>query len=50
VSIETTNLAETSGKGIFAAEDCKEGAIAHVTAVTGEGISDLWIQKFLKKK
>ena len=36
--IKTSGLAETSQKGIFAAGDCKEGAIAQVAAATGEGV------------
>lgn len=36
--IQTTGLAETSVKGIFAAGDCREGAIAQVAAATGEGV------------
>ena len=36
--IKTSGLAETSVKGIFAAGDCREGAIAQVAAATGEGV------------
>ncbi len=36
--ITATGLAETSAKGIFAAGDCREGAIAQVAAATGEGV------------
>jgi thioredoxin reductase (NADPH) len=36
--IQTTGLAETSVGGIFAAGDCREGAIAQVAAATGEGV------------
>lgn len=36
--IKTTGLAETSEQGIFAAGDCREGAIAQVAAATGEGV------------
>jgi len=36
--IKTTGLAETSVKGIYAAGDCREGAIAQVAAATGEGV------------
>lgn len=36
--ITTTGLAETSVKGIFAAGDNREGAIAQVAAATGEGV------------
>ena len=34
----TKGLAQTSVKGIFAAGDCREGAIAQVAAATGEGV------------
>lgn len=36
--ITTTGLGETSVEGIFAAGDCREGAIAQVAAATGEGV------------
>ena len=36
--ITTQGLGETSVKGIFAAGDCREGAIAQVAAATGEGV------------
>jgi thioredoxin reductase (NADPH) len=36
--IVTEGLAQTSVKGIFAAGDCREGAIAQVAAATGEGV------------
>jgi thioredoxin reductase (NADPH) len=36
--IQTTALAETSVSGIFAAGDCREGAIAQIVAATGEGV------------
>ncbi|MCP4521333.1 MAG: FAD-dependent oxidoreductase [Cytophagales bacterium] len=36
--IQTSGLAETSVSGIFAAGDCREGAIAQVAAATGEGV------------
>jgi len=36
--IQTTALAQTSVDGIFAAGDCREGAIAQVAAATGEGV------------
>jgi len=36
--IETNGYAETSVKGIFAAGDCRKGAIAQVAAATGEGV------------
>lgn len=47
--IQTTDLAETSVKGIFAAGDCREGAIAQVAAATGEGVlASYGIRKYLK--
>ncbi|NIJ45828.1 thioredoxin reductase (NADPH) [Wenyingzhuangia heitensis] len=47
--ITTQNLAETSVKGIFAAGDCREGAIAQVAAATGEGVlASYGIRDFLK--
>jgi thioredoxin reductase (NADPH) len=47
--IQTTALAETSVKGIFAAGDCREGAIAQVAAATGEGVlASYAIRNFLK--
>ena len=36
--IKTKGLAETNVKGVFAAGDCREGAIAQVAAATGEGV------------
>ncbi|MFD2917247.1 FAD-dependent oxidoreductase [Psychroserpens luteus] len=36
--ITTSGLGETNIKGIFAAGDCREGAIAQVAAATGEGV------------
>lgn len=36
--IKTSGLAQTSHEGIFAAGDCREGAIAQVAAATGEGV------------
>ena len=36
--IKTSGLAQTSVKGIFAAGDNREGAIAQVAAATGEGV------------
>lgn len=36
--IETEGFGETNIKGIFAAGDCREGAIAQVAAATGEGV------------
>lgn len=36
--ITTTGLGETNLKGVFAAGDCREGAIAQVAAATGEGV------------
>ncbi|SDR67964.1 thioredoxin reductase (NADPH) [Polaribacter sp. KT25b] len=47
--IKTKNLAETSIKGIFAAGDCREGAIAQVAAATGEGVlASYGIRNYLK--
>ncbi len=47
--ITTTGLAETSVKGIFAAGDCREGAIAQVAAATGEGVlASYGIRSFFK--
>nr|WP_257746880.1 FAD-dependent oxidoreductase [Wenyingzhuangia fucanilytica] len=47
--ITTKNLAETSVKGIFAAGDCREGAIAQVAAATGEGVlASYGIKNYLK--
>ncbi|MDN3666014.1 FAD-dependent oxidoreductase [Algibacter miyuki] len=47
--IQTKGLAETSVKGIFAAGDCREGAIAQVAAATGEGVlASYGIRSFLK--
>lgn len=47
--IQTTGLAETSVKGIFAAGDCREGAIAQVAAATGEGVlASYGIRNYLK--
>jgi thioredoxin reductase (NADPH) len=47
--IQTTALAETSLNGIFAAGDCREGAIAQVAAATGEGVlASYAIRNFLK--
>ncbi|MFT4739640.1 MAG: thioredoxin reductase (NADPH) [Algoriphagus sp.] len=47
--IQTSALAETSVDGIFAAGDCREGAIAQVAAATGEGVlASYGIRNFLK--
>ena len=47
--IKTSALAETSSKGIFAAGDCREGAIAQVASATGEGVlASYGIRNFLK--
>ena len=47
--IETTGLAKTSVDGIFAAGDCREGAIAQVAAATGEGVlASYGIRNYLK--
>ena len=47
--ITTTGLAETSVPGVFAAGDCREGAIAQVAAATGEGVlASYGIRQFFK--
>jgi thioredoxin reductase (NADPH) len=47
--IKTTGLAQTSNKGIFAAGDCREGAIAQVAAATGEGVlASYGVKDYLK--
>ncbi|PKH49401.1 pyridine nucleotide-disulfide oxidoreductase [Tenacibaculum sp. Bg11-29] len=47
--IQTTGLAQTSVDGIFAAGDCREGAIAQVAAATGEGVlASYGIRSYLK--
>ncbi len=47
--IQTTGLAETSVAGIFAAGDCREGAIAQVAAATGEGVlASYGVRSYLK--
>ena len=47
--ITTTGLAETSLEGVFAAGDCREGAIAQVAAATGEGVlASYGIRQYLK--
>lgn len=47
--IKTSGLAETTIKGIFAAGDCREGAIAQVAAATGEGVlASYGIRNYLK--
>ena len=47
--IRTTGLAQTSVEGIFAAGDCREGAIAQVAAATGEGVlASYGIRNYLK--
>ncbi len=48
--IKTTGLAQTSKNGIFAAGDCREGAIAQVAAATGEGVlASYGIKNYLKE-
>jgi len=48
--IETTGLAKTSAEGIFAAGDCREGAIAQVAAATGEGVlASYGLKAYLKQ-
>jgi thioredoxin reductase (NADPH) len=47
--IKTSGLAQTSIEGIFAAGDCREGAIAQVAAATGEGVlASYGIRNYLK--
>ena len=47
--ITTTGLGETSLSGVFAAGDCREGAIAQVAAATGEGVlASYGVKNFLK--
>ena len=47
--IKTKGLAQTSVQGIFAAGDCREGAIAQVAAATGEGVlASYGLRDFLK--
>jgi thioredoxin reductase (NADPH) len=47
--VTTSGLAETSVNGIFAAGDCREGAIAQVAAATGEGVlASYGIRNYLK--
>lgn len=45
----TKGLGQTSVKGIFAAGDCREGAIAQVAAATGEGVlASYGVREFFK--
>jgi thioredoxin reductase (NADPH) len=47
--ITSQELAETSVEGVFAAGDCREGAISQVAAATCEGVlASYGIRKFLK--
>jgi thioredoxin reductase (NADPH) len=47
--IKTTGMAQTSQEGIFAAGDCREGAIAQVAAATGEGVlASYGVKAYLK--
>ena len=47
--IKTSGLAQTSQAGVFAAGDCREGAIAQVAAATGEGVlASYGIKSYLK--
>jgi len=47
--IKTTGLGQTSQEGVFAAGDCREGAIAQVAAATGEGVlASYGIRDYLK--
>ena len=42
-------MGETSEAGVFAAGDCREGAIAQVAAATGEGVlASYGIKAYLK--
>ncbi len=48
--IKTSGLANTSVEGIFAAGDCREGAIAQVAAATGEGVlASYGIKEYLSR-
>ena len=48
--IKTSGLAEANYKKIFAAGDCRKGAIAQVAAATGKGVlASYEIRKHLKK-
>ena len=47
--IKTKGLAETNVEGIFAAGDCREGAIAQVAAATGEGVLATYGSKNISK-
>ena len=48
--VVTSGLAQTSHEGIFAAGDCREGAIAQVAAATGEGVlASYGIRDYLKQ-
>ncbi len=47
--ITTNGLAQTSQDGVFAAGDCREGAIAQVAAATGEGVlASYGVRDYLK--
>lgn len=47
--IQTNGLAKTSYEGVFAAGDCREGAIAQVAAATGEGVlASYGVREYLK--
>lgn len=47
--VKTTGMGQTSVKGIYAAGDCREGAIAQVAAATGEGVlASYGIKSYLK--
>lgn len=47
--IKSHGLAKTSVEGIFAAGDCREGAIAQVAAATGEGVlASYGLKEYLK--
>jgi len=47
--VTTSGLGETNIKGVFAAGDCREGAIAQVAAATGEGVlASYGVREFFK--
>jgi len=49
--IKTTHMGQTSVEGIFAAGDCRQGAIAQVAAATGEGVlASYGVKNYLKNK
>ena len=47
--VTTSGLGETNVEGVFAAGDCREGAIAQVAAATGEGVlASYGVRQFFK--